>query len=640
MRHCTRLLLLLATLWLTACGTLPQTTQRDELPQLNVPLADLKSLQDWLDALPLTTDQHPLLQPQLAPTSVTDYVLELAKILYLQAQHETTLALLQRLNPATLNSDQLRSYALINAYNEWALGRPHSALRWLQPPYRERLAELPWSQRLMVNQLQADLYSASGQYWAAAQLRHQIYPFLPASERQAWVNALWLDVRSLSELDLTSSPPGDADWEGWLALALHERTAAGNLARLQERLNAWRQNYPNHPAQEYIPEHLAQMLANAPQPARVVAVILPLEPDLSGPGQRILEGFLAGYYQAQSEGATVPQLRLYNERSAPPQTLVQLAIDQGAELIIGPLERPNVAELETLGQLPIPILALNRTPRDFGHHPQIIQLGLAPEDEALQLARIAWQAGHQVAAALVPEGDWGQRVAAAFASAWQDLGGRLVQIQTLPARDDGRQYLAQVQSVLDLAQSLQRASNIQAVIGRPIESEPRPRTDLDVIFLATNPEQTRQLVSLLNFQLADHIQLMATSAAVASSQSARDQALDGLWVVETPWRISPHPLHSALHEAQQTNTPVRFDRLHALGLDAWYLVAQMPFIQAQSWLRFSGQTGVLQLNEHLQMVRELTPAHFVSAQLQPLPHSADPPLNPWLRSAPNEPTSR
>lgn len=640
MRHCTQLLLLLATLWFTACGTIPQTDLRDELPQLNIPLADLKPLTEWINEHPLANRHHPLLQPQLAPTSVTDYWLELAKIAYLQGRHETTHTVLQGLDSETLDPNQLRSYALINAYHEWALGRPHTALHWLQPPYRKLLAELPWPQRLAVNQLQADLYSADRQYWAAAQLRHQLYPLLPNTERQALIDALWLDVRSLSELDLADTVYTDTHWQGWLALAQHERKAAGNVAQLQDRINTWREEYPNHPAQQFFPNNLAQRLANAPQPIRSIALILPFGQDFSGPGQRILEGFLAGFYQTIQTGEPVPHLRLYDERSAPTQTLVQLAIDQGAELIIGPLDRHHVAELETLGRLPIPIIALNKTPRALGHHPQVIQLALAPEDEARQIARLAWQAGHEVAAALVPEGDWGQRVATAFTEAWLVLGGRLVKSQTLPARDDGRQYLAQVQALLDIAQSQQRASNIEAVIGRQVESEPRPRTDLDTIFLATNPEQTRQIVSLFNFQLADHIQLMAISTAVAASQSDRDQVLNGLWVVATPWQISPHDLHGSLQAAQEADTPIRFDQLHALGLDAWHLAAQMPLLEDQFRHRFYGQTGILQLNEQLQMVRELIPAVFESARLQPLAHPATLPLNLWLRSLPDEPAQR
>ena len=640
MRHCIRILALFSTLWFTACGTLPHTESADDLPRLDVPFADLMPLQEWMALQGYDERHHPLLQPQLAPTSITDYSLELAKILYLQGRYETAHDLLQRLDLATLNPNQLRSYAIIQAYNEWALGRPSNALGWLQPPYRALLADLPWSQRLVINQLQADLFSANGQHLAAAQLRHQIYPFLSEAERPSWVDALWLDLLSASDLEEAATAALDADWDAWLELAQQARLAAGNVLQLQQRVDQWRAAYPNHPAQQYFPTQLAQQLSDLPQPLQSVALILPLPADLSGPGHSILQGFLAGYFQAQSQGDTVPNLRLYDEQSAPTQTLVQLAIDEGAEVIIGPLDRHNVAELESLGPLPIPILALNRTPRDLGHHSQVIQLALAPEDEARQVARLAWRAGHQVAATMAPEGDFGQRMASAFNETWEALGGRLVHRQTLPARDDGRQYLTQVQTVLDIAQSQQRASNIQAVLGRAVESEPRPRADLDVIFLATNPEQTRQIVSLFNFQLAEDVQLLATSAAVSASPSDRDQALTGLWVVETPWRLRPHPIHTTLQAAQEPNAPARFDRLHALGLDAWHLMAQVISMQQHSWGRFAGQTGVLQLNEQGQLVRELTPAEFVSARLQPLTQPLELPYNPWLWSTPNEPTQR
>lgn len=635
-----RLLLLIATLWFAACGTLPQTDPDDDLPRLDTPLTELRPLSEWAAQLPLSALQHPLLQPQLNPTSVTDYMLELAKILYLQGEHDSSLELMRRLDPAVFNRHQLRNYAIIQAFNEQALNRPHWGLVWLQPPYRELFADLPWSQQLVLNQLQADLLSADGQYLTAAQLRHQLLPLLPSAERQDWVDTLWQDVRAISELELTLPYALGEDWDGWLALVRLERLSAGNLVQLQAAIEQWRQDFPEHPGVTFFPNALAQQLSDLPRPIQSVALILPLPSDLSGPGQRILEGFLAGYYQALSAGQPVPHIQIYNEQSAPTQTLVQLAIDDGAEFIIGPLERRNVAELESLGTLPIPILALNRTPRTLGYHPQVFQMALAPEDEARQVARLARQAGHEVAAVMVPEGEWGERVATAFTQTWLDLDGRLVQLQTLPARDDGRQYLVRVQTVLDIAQSQQRASNIQAVIGRSVESEARPRGDLDLVFLATNPEQTRQIVSLFNFQLADHIQLMAISNAVAATRSDRDAVLTGLRVVETPWRLQPHPLHRALQALHDPAAPDRFERLHALGLDAWQLMQQSAALQNQQWLRFYGQTGLLELNAQQQLLRELAPAEFRSGRLIPLaPNNGETPEF-LLRHTRHESTTR
>lgn len=634
---CLRLFLLSTSLWFVACGTLPQTEVTDDLPHPSTPLSELKPLAEWAAQLPLQQRQHPFIEPDLEPATTTDYIVELAQILFLQAQHEAAANLLQQLALDDLSAEQLRRYAIIQAYNEQALNRPQVALEWLQPPYRELLADLPWSQQWVLNQLQADLYRADGQYLTAAQLRYQLHPLLPTTARQDNLNALWLDIRAISELELHLPYQLGEDWEGWLALVRLERRAAGHLQQLEQDIATWREAYPEHPAHQRLPDALAQLLSDLPQPAQAIALILPLSNDFSGPGQRILAGFLAGYYAAQTHRQPMPILRIYDERSAPPQTLIQLAIDEGAELIIGPLDRRNVAELETLGTLPVPILALNRTARTHGYHPQVIQMALAPEDEAQQVARWARQAGHQVAAMMVPEGEWGERVATAFQETWLGLEGRLVQLQTLPNRDDGRQYLAQVQTILDIAQSQQRARNIEAVLGRSIESEPRPRGDLDLVFLATNPDQTRQIVSLFNFQLADHIQLMAISAAVGDQPSDRDQTLSGLQVVETPWRLTPHPLHSSIQSAQEPGTPVRFDRLHALGLDAWQLVAFMPALSERNGFRWHGQTGLLTLNEQNQLVRELTPAEFQSHRL--IPSSSAIPPEALLRGPLHEPTT-
>ena len=63
----------------------------------------------------------------------------------------------------------------------------------------------------------------------------------------------------------------------------------------------------------------------------------------------------------------------------------------------------------------------------------LFQFGLSPEDEAKQIAQRAWFDGHNKAAMIYPEGNWGKRVAAAFKQHWEQLGGRVASEQHYPA---------------------------------------------------------------------------------------------------------------------------------------------------------------------------------------------------------------
>jgi len=54
-----------------------------------------------------------------------------------------------------------------------------------------------------------------------------------------------------------------------------------------------------------------------------------------------------------------PQLRFYDSTADSPTTLVRKAIMNGADLVIGPLQKPAVGKLARLTGLSIPVLAMN-----------------------------------------------------------------------------------------------------------------------------------------------------------------------------------------------------------------------------------------------------------------------------------------
>src|SRR5690606_40653130 len=87
---------------------------------------------------------------------------------------------------------------------------------------------------------------------------------------------------------------------------------------------------------------------------------------------------------------------------------------EGIQLVVGPLEKKLVKELGQMPQLPIMTLFFKQeTAYEMGPA-QLFQFGLAAEDEAQSAARRAWHDGMRRAVALVPRGEWGDRVLAAF----------------------------------------------------------------------------------------------------------------------------------------------------------------------------------------------------------------------------------
>ena len=92
---------------------------------------------------------------------------------------------------------------------------------------------------------------------------------------------------------------------------------------------------------------------------------------------------------------------------------------------------------------------------------QLFQFGLAAEDEAREVARRAWNDGMRRAVALVPRGDWGDRVLDAFRQSWQAQGGILIGAEHV---DQPVELARQIADLFQLRESEARARRLQMCI--------------------------------------------------------------------------------------------------------------------------------------------------------------------------------
>ena len=180
---------------------------------------------------------------------------------------------------------------------------------------------------------------------------------------------------------------------------------------------------------------------------------LPESGPLAPAAEAIRDGMMTGYYSAEEAGNPTPDLRFYDVSDADVRSVFQQAVDDGAQFVVGPLAKDNVAELARMGTPPVTVLALNYLDQDSEDAP-IFQFGLAPEDEARQIARQSLEAGDRLAGVLYPRSAWGQRVAEAFVAAWQ-YGGEAIVIdvsQLLDTAPNGVSSLIMPKHVLDWEQ--------------------------------------------------------------------------------------------------------------------------------------------------------------------------------------------
>lgn len=479
-----------------------------------------------------------------------------------------------------------------------------AALVALDHPSLQRLGELPADQQVRTHLVRARALEADGQIQAAARERVFIAPLLSGDSAAQNHEAIWALVGSLPVEQLQNQ--GTDDFAGWLSLALAVKSA-GTLEQQQAAIDTWVAQHAAHPAARQLPAPLVKLKALASQPLTRIALLLPQDGQLAGVARALREGFMAAYYQAQQAGQKPPVIDVIDSsRLTSLDDFYRQAQAQGVQLVIGPLEKPLVKQLAARAQLPLPTLALNYSDTNQMGPPQLFQFGLAAEDEAREVSRRARADGLHSAAAMIPKGDWGDRVLNAFRQDWEANGGTLVAAQ----RVDQPVQLAQ--QIADMLNVRNAGSGGQA----------SRRQDIDFIFLAATPQQAQQIKPTLNFQYAGDLPVYATSHVFsASGDQAQYNDMTGIRFCETPWLLdASNPLRQQVtRQWPQANGSM--GRLYAMGVDAYTLAARLGQLKALPDSRVEGLSGNLGMGANQRIERQLPWAQFVGGQVQRLPNT-------------------
>ena len=155
-----------------------------------------------------------------------------------------------------------------------------------------------------------------------------------------------------------------------------------------------------------------------------IALLLPVTGRASAAAISVRDGFLTGYYQLPANER--PRVQIYDTGSQSIADALTQAMSGGADFIVGPLTREEVVAAADFPGLKVPLLALNFLPPERVPPAQFYQYALSPEDEARLVARRVLDDHHRRGVALVPAGDWGTRVLAAFRQELQAGGGDLL----------------------------------------------------------------------------------------------------------------------------------------------------------------------------------------------------------------------
>jgi len=364
--------------------------------------------------------------------------------------------------------------------------------------------------------------------------------------------------------------------------------------------------------------------ASAARPAAAeagahIALLLPLSGRAAAAAQSVRDGFMTAYYQAPANER--PRVQVYDTGTLSISDALTQAREQGADFIAGPLTREEVIAAAEYPGARAPLLALNFLPADHVVPADFYQFALSPEEEARLAARRILDDHHRRGVALVPAGDWGARVLAAFRQELTAGGGEVIATGTIDAsRTD---YSAAITEVLHISDSSARYKRLESVLGTKLQFEPRRRADIEFIFAPAQAATERLLRPQLRFHYAGDIPTYATSDAFEPDMRANED-LEGLMFPDMPWILGgdfPDAVRAATHDAWPNGGPYR-GRLFAFGFDAFRLAQALPHHGVANSVSVEGLTGHLSLDSDHRVRRELGWAQVHNGELHLLPAAA------------------
>lgn len=392
---------------------------------------------------------------------------------------------------------------------------------------------------------------------------------LAINNQQDWRHAIHL-LSSLDEAALTGIER--AQYHLLYAYAYYigqqfekSREHLRQVTDVEQLPNEWQLSY-----NELFSKSSASSAKSVPQK---IALLLPLQGNLATQARAIQQGFMAAHQKQKTTTKISTQIISYDVSQEPLTTVIKKIADEDIDFIVGPLTKEQVQEMAQ-SHVDIPVLALNRIEK-AAPSTDFYQFGLAPEEEAEQIADKAWQDGHRQALIVQHPSTWGQRIAKSFQQSWQARSGMLAkQIILEPS--------------LDLNDAIKQLFTDTAG---------------DFILLITTAEQARALKTKLDMYNAKKLPIYATASLYQGQVHGLTLYFKGITLCDIPW-LSPSSRKDTL-AIPALMTPA-LARLFALGYDSHHLMTELSAMQQNPHYTVPGLTGDLRLNAQRQVARQLT----------------------------------
>lgn len=330
------------------------------------------------------------------------------------------------------------------------------------------------------------------------------------------------------------------------------------------------------------------------RPPLRLALLLPQTGSLSTAGVAVRDGVLAAYY---AETRSKPGIRVYDTQStaAGAGAAYLKALDDGAQMIIGPIGKEEVAVVAAQVD-GIPLLALNSIDKPDNRF--LLSFALSPEREGELIAKRLLSRKLLKAAVFTETGDSNQRGVSAFDKTYRTGGGTVVAKAMAPKFDKDA---------------------VTGAVINPVLPDGLAQATAVVLMMSGNSAKPTRAVLALNG--AGALPVFANSEISGNSDPKTNIQLDGIEFVQMPWLLGQSN-DLGITAAQLAKLPSARGggtRLNAFGIDAWLISTHL-----NAWLSnpngaFNGATGSLHLEPNGRIERQLPWMVFRAG----LPQAAD-----------------
>jgi uncharacterized protein len=437
--------------------------------------------------------------------------------------------------------------------------------------------------------LRSQAMAGTGDLWGAARARVQLDGLLQGADRQknrdeAVSLLARLGIAPLKQRAAAMQPSDQM--LPWINEALGRLGVT--VAQAQPNLE--------QPVGTLVPGSNASVREGYKMPAQI-ALLLPETDGLVAASSAIREGFFAAYFQASDTHAPRAAIRVYDSggNAASAIKAYNQAVADGAQLVVGPLTRPEVMGVLGQSSLPVPVLALNHSENKSLPAGTTSEFALLPEDEGAQVADHMIDRGIHNAYVVVTNDDFAKRSAAAFKTEMQAKGGQIA----------GEAQIAPGTVNYGDAINALNAGNAGTDAG---------------IFISMRPEQARLLLPQLRVARIN-LPVFATSHIYSGTENeAADRDLEGVEFCDAPWLFDAQ---TGLPSYQDIASQLPAARgatalLFAFGMDAWNLVPYIDWLRTHPGSYLPGATGQLAADTFGHVNRVLTWLKFQNGVAQPM----------------------